>query len=313
MLKPVTLRRPDAGHGEILIKVAAAGVNRPDIVQRQGLYPPPPGAPDTPGLEVAGHVVQCGRGVKRFKNGDPVMALVPGGGYAAYCVAAEGCTLAVPKTLSLIEAAGIPETFFTVWTNVFERAALKPDETLLVHGGASGIGTTAVMLAHAFQSRVFATAGTDQKCASIERLGAERAINYSTQDFVSEIAALTGGRGVDVILDMVGGDYVPRNLKCLAVNGRHVSIAFLKGHKAEISLQDIMVKRLTLTGSTLRPRSSAEKALIAREIDHHVMPLLADGRIRPVIDRTFPLAEAAEAHRHMERSAHTGKLILTLP
>lgn len=311
VLMPATLPVPAPGAGEILIRVEAAGVNRPDMVQRQGHYPPPPGAPDTPGLEVAGRVAARGSGAKRYRIGEMVMALVPGGGYAEYCLAAERCALPLPKALSPIEGAAIPETFFTVWTNVFERAALRQGESLLVHGGTSGIGTTAILLAKAFGATVFTTAGADEKCAAAERLGAAKAINYRAQDFVSAIKDATGGRGVDVVLDMVGGDYLARNLKCLAPDGRHVSIAFLNGPKAEIAISDIMLKRLTLTGSTLRPRSVAEKGAIAAALEAKVLPLLASGAIKPVIDRTYPLAEAAEAHRRMESSAHIGKIVLT--
>ncbi|MGE3877298.1 MAG: NAD(P)H-quinone oxidoreductase, partial [Parvibaculaceae bacterium] len=295
---------------EVLIEVKAAGVNRPDVFQRQGHYPPPPGAPATPGLEVAGHVVAKGPSVKRYKEGDAVSALVPGGGYAQYCVAAESNTLPVPKGLSFIEAGGIPENFFTVWTNVFERAGLKPQETLLVHGGSSGIGTSAIMMAHHLGSRVFATAGSAEKCRACEKLGAERGIDYRQEDFVQIVKAATQGRGVDVILDMVGGDYVGRNLAAAAMHGRIVNIAFLKGSKVEVDLLPIMVKRLTLTGSTLRPRSVAEKAEIARALETRIWPLLAEGKIRPQIYKTFPLDEAAEAHRLMESSAHVGKIML---
>lgn len=295
---------------EVLIKVAAAGVNRPDMLQRQGGYPPPAGAPSTPGLEVAGHVVAKGAGVKRYREGDAVCALVPGGGYAEYCAAAEDNALPVPQGITLTEAGGIPETFFTVWTNVFERAALKPGETLLVHGGSSGIGTTAIMMAHHLGSRVFATAGSGDKCRACEALGAERGINYREEDFVQIVKAGTEGKGADVILDMVGGDYVGRNLAAAAMHGRIVNIAFLKGSKVEVDLLPIMLKRLTLTGSTLRPRSVAEKADIARALEARVWPLLAPGKIRPQIFRTFPLAEASEAHRLMESSAHIGKIVL---
>ena len=313
VLVSATLPRPEPGPEEILIRVAAAGVNRPDIVQRQGLYPPPPGAPDTPGLEVAGEVVARGNGARRYKPGDTVMALVPGGGYADYCVAAEACALPLPKALSLIEGAAVPETFFTVWTNVFERAGLKQGESFLVHGGTSGIGTTAIMLAKAFGATVYTTAGSAEKCAAAEALGAAKAINYRAEDFVAAIKEATGGRGVDVVLDMVGGDYVAKNLKCLTRDGRHVSVAHLNGAKAEIGISDIMVKRLTLTGSTLRPRSVTEKGAIAAAIEAKILPLLARGTIKPVIDRTYPLAEAAEAHRRMESSAHIGKIVLTVP
>ena len=310
VLKPQQMAVPALKANEILIKVAAAGVNRPDVFQRQGDYPPPPGAPATPGLEVAGHVVAKGAEVKRYKEGDAVTALVPGGGYAEYCAAAEDNALPVPKGISLIEAGGIPENFFTVWTNVFDRAGLKPQETLLVHGGSSGIGTSAIMMAHHLGSRVFATAGSPDKCRACEALGAEKGINYRDEDFVAIIKAQTDGKGANVILDMVGGDYVGRNLAAAAMHGRIVQISFLKGSKVEVDLLPVMVKRLTLTGSTLRPRSVAEKAEIARALETHVWPLLAQGKIRPQIYRTFPLAEAAQAHRLMESSAHVGKIVL---
>jgi NADPH:quinone reductase len=310
VLKPQQIAVPEPKDAEILIKVAAAGVNRPDMLQRQGGYPPPPGAPSTPGLEVAGNVVAKGSLVKRYKEGDAVTALVPGGGYAEYCVAAEDNALPVPEGLSMIEAGAIPETFFTVWTNVFERAGLRSSERLLVHGGSSGIGTTAIMLAHQLGSRVFATAGSDDKCRACEALGAERGINYRDEDFVAVVKELTDGKGVNVILDMVGGDYVGRNLAVAAMHGRIVNIAFLKGSKVEVDLLPIMVKRLTLTGSTLRPRSVAEKAEIARSLEARVWPLLAAGKIRAQIYKTFPLSQAAEAHRLMESSAHVGKIVL---
>jgi NADPH2:quinone reductase len=310
VLKPQQMAVPVLKDNEVLIKVAAAGVNRPDVFQRQGDYPPPPGAPSTPGLEVAGHVVAKGAQVKRYKDGDAVTALVPGGGYAEYCAAAEDNALPVPQGLSLIEAGAIPENFFTVWTNVFERAGLKPGETLLVHGGSSGIGTSAIMMAHHLGSRVFATAGSADKCRACEALGASRAINYRTEDFVEIVKAQTDGKGANVILDMVGGDYVGRNLAVAAMHGRIVQISFLKGSRVEVDLLPVMVKRLTFTGSTLRPRSVAEKAEIARALETRVWPLLAKGQIRPQIYKTFPLAEAAEAHRLMESSAHVGKIVL---
>ncbi|WP_119392041.1 NAD(P)H-quinone oxidoreductase [Taklimakanibacter lacteus] len=310
VLKPERIAVPPLKDSEVLIKVAAAGVNRPDVLQRQGGYPPPAGAPLTPGLEVAGTVVARGPLVKRYKEGDAVTALVPGGGYAEYCAAAEDNALPVPEGLSLTEAGGVPETFFTVWTNVFERAGLKSGETLLVHGGSSGIGTTAIMLAHHLGSRVFATAGSAVKCRACEALGAERGINYRDEDFVAIVKELTDGKGADVILDMVGGDYIGRNMAAAAMHGRIVNIAFLKGSKVEVDLLPIMVKRLTLTGSTLRPRSVAEKALIARALEARVWPLIAQGKIRPQIYKTFPLSEAAEAHRLMETSAHVGKIVL---
>ncbi len=302
--------RPQAGLGQVLIKVTAAGVNRPDILQRKGDYPPPPGAPLTPGLEVAGEVVALGAGVMRYRLGDQVCALVPGGGYAEYCLAAEDNSLPVPAGLSLIEAAALPETYFTVWTNVFQRGGLKAGETLLVHGGSSGIGTTAIMLAKAFGSRVIVTAGSDEKCANCLKLGADVAINYRTSDFVTEMEKHK--LKADVILDMVGGDYVARNLKVAALNGRIVQIAFQQGSKIEADFLPIMLKRLTFTGSTLRPRSVAEKAIIARELEQKVWPLLAQGDCKPQIFRTFALADAAAAHALMESSIHTGKIVLTV-
>ncbi|WP_239025086.1 NAD(P)H-quinone oxidoreductase [Rhodoligotrophos defluvii] len=311
VLKPHRLTVPSAGERELLIRVIAAGVNRPDVLQRQGHYPPPPGAPATPGLEVAGRVVRCGPGTTRFQEGDSVCALVAGGGYAEYCVAAEANCLPVPAGLTPLEAAGLPETFFTVWTNVFQRGGLKAGETLLVHGGSSGIGTTAIMLGRAFGARVFATAGTAQKCRACEELGADRAINYREEDFVEIVKNATDGRGVDVILDMVGGDYIARNIGAAAVDGRIVMIAFLGGPSAKVNFMPVMQKRLVVTGSTLRPRSVEEKAAIARELEAHVWPLFASGVIKPVIDSTFPLEEAAHAHQRMEQGAHIGKIILT--
>ena len=308
VLVPERIAMPQAGTGQVLVKVAAAGVNRPDVLQRLGGYAPPPGAPATPGLEVAGEIVAVGEAVRRYQVGDQVCALVPGGGYAEYCVAHEDNALPVPAGLSLTEAAGLPETYFTVWTNVFQRGALKAGETLLVHGGSSGIGSTAIMLAKAFGARVIATAGNDEKCAACRDLGADVAINYRTQDFVEVMKAAS--LEANVILDMVGGDYVGRNLKVAAPHGRIVQIATQKGAKAEVDLLAIMVKRLVLTGSTLRPRSVAEKAEIARDLEAKVWPLLAQGRCRPVIHARFALAEAAKAHALMESSAHIGKIIL---
>ena len=311
-LVPEEIERPEPGHGEILIRVAAAGINRPDVFQRMGFYPAPPGAPDTPGLEVAGEVVTTGPGVTRWKAGDRVCALVGGGGYAEYCVAHESHALPVPAGLSMTEAAALPETFFTVWTNVFERGALKAGETFLVHGGTSGIGTTAIQLASLMGARAFATAGSAEKCEACLKLGAEAAIDYKRQDFVEETKSLTGGRGVDVILDMVGGDYIPRNIKAAAQDGRIVSIAFLNGSTAEVNFMPVMLKRLTMTGSTLRARGIEEKAAIAAALREKVWPLLEAGRAKPVIDATFPLRDAAKAHERMESSAHIGKLVLTL-
>jgi NADPH:quinone reductase len=310
VLEPVTLPVPRPGDGEILVAVAAAGVNRPDVLQRQGGYAPPPGAPETPGLEIAGEIVAVGPGVQRYREGDQICALVAGGGYAEYCTVAEANALPIPGDLSLVEAAGLPETFFTVWTNVFTRGRLQPGETLLVHGGSSGIGTTAIMMAKQWGARVLATAGSADKCKACETLGAERAINYREEDFVEAVLAATDKRGADVILDMVGGEYVGRNIKAAARDGRIVQIAFLQGSKVEVNLMPLMLKRLTLTGSTLRPRSVAEKAEIAGALEEHVWPHIAAGRIRPVIHQTFPLREAAAAHALMDSSAHIGKIIL---
>ncbi len=300
---------PVPGPSQLLVRVHAAGVNRPDVLQRQGAYPPPPGAPLTPGLEIAGEVVGLGSGVKRFEAGDAVCALVPGGGYAEFAVVHEDNALPVPPGFSFTEAAAIPETFFTVWTNVFDRGGLKAGETLLIHGGSSGIGTTAIMLAKALGAQVVVTAGSDEKCAACRDLGADLAINYRSDDFVDVLRAKA--ITPDVILDMVGGDYVARNFKVAAVNGRIVNIAFQKGSKLDIDLMPIMLKRLTLTGSTLRPRSVAEKAEIARALEDTVWPLFAAGECRPIIYRTFPLANAAQAHALMESSEHVGKIVLT--
>ena len=303
---------PKPGAGEVLIKVAAAGVNRPDVLQRQGGYAPPPGASDIPGLELSGTVVGLGEGVSRHAIGDRVCALVAGGGYADYAVAHESIVLPAPAGLSEIEAAGVPETFFTVWSNVFQRGRLKSGESFLVHGGSSGIGTTAIQLAKAFGATVIATAGSPDKCQACLKLGADHAIDYRQEDFVAAAKAATGGRGVDLILDMVGGDYIDRNYEAAADQGRIVQIAFLRGAKAEVNFSRLMLKRLTHTGSTLRPRTVAEKAAIAAELQEKVWPLLEDGRCKPVIHATFPLAQAAEAHRLMESSAHVGKIILTV-
>ncbi|MBM3520126.1 MAG: NAD(P)H-quinone oxidoreductase [Alphaproteobacteria bacterium] len=308
VLRPAELPVPAPGPGQLLVKVAAAGVNRPDILQRQGAYPPPPGAPATPGLEIAGEVVGLGEGVRRYEAGDHVCALVPGGGYAQYAVVHEDNALPVPAGFSMVEAAAVPETFFTVWTNVFDRGRLKAGETLLVHGGSSGIGTTAIMLGSAFGARVVATAGSAAKCQACLDLGAALAIDYRATDFAEVMREKK--IEADVILDMVGGDYVARNFKVAAMHGRIVNIAFQKGSRIEIDLLPIMLKRLTLTGSTLRPRSVAEKAEIARALEENVWPHFAAGRCRPVIHRTFPLAEAAEAHRLMETSSHIGKIVL---
>ncbi len=301
---------PRPGPGEILIRVAAAGVNRPDVIQRQGLYPPPPGASDLPGLEVAGEVAALGEGAHRFAVGDKVCALVPGGGYAQFCKTHETSALPVPEGLTMLEAAAIPETFFTVWTNVFDRGRLRQGETLLVHGGSSGIGTTAIMLAKAFGARVIATAGSQDKCDSCRKLGADAAINYRTEDFVAAVKAATDGHGADVILDMVGGDYVARNYDAAADEGRIVQIAFLKESKVTLDLRRLMMKRLIHTGSTLRPRTVEEKAAIARSLEEKVWPLLRQGRCKPVIHAVFKLAEAPKAHALMESSAHIGKIVL---
>ena len=296
--------------GEVLIRVLAAGVNRPDVFQRLGQYPVPPGASDLPGLEVAGEIVDGDLGNSGFAKGDLVCALVQGGGYAEYCAAPLEQCLPVPKGLNPLEAAALPETFFTVWSNVFQRAALQPGETLLVQGGSSGIGTTAIQLAAAMRHRVFATAGSDDKCRACEQLGAERAINYRTEDFAAIVKELTGGKGVDVILDMVGGDYIQREIACLADDGRIALIALLGGARTEVDLGQILRRRLTITGSTLRPRPVAFKAQIARELRERVWPLIEAGKIRPVIHRVFPLEQAAEAHALMESSAHVGKIML---
>jgi len=312
MLVPEKRPVPLPGEGEILVKVAAAGVNRPDVMQRLGLYPPPKGATDIPGLEIAGEVVALGLGVKRWKLGDRVMALVVGGGYAEYCLAHASHALPVPAGLTLIEAAAIPETFLTVWHNVFERGRLKAGETLLVHGGSSGIGTAAIQLAKAFGAYVITTAGSAEKCAACRGLGADVAVNYKSEDFVAATKAATGGRGADVILDMVGGDYIERNYEAAAVDGRVVQIAFQASPKATVNFSRIMLKRLTHTGSTLRARSTADKAAIARAVEDQVLPLVAAGKVKPLIDSTFALAEAAAAHARMEASGHIGKIVLVV-
>jgi len=304
--------KPVPGNGDVLIKVAAAGVNRPDIFQRLGRYPPPPGASDIPGLEVAGTIERLGPHVSDWRVGDEVCALVAGGGYAEYCAAPAPQCLPVPRGLDLAAAAAIPETFFTVWTNVFTRGRLQPGESLLVHGGSSGIGTTAIQLARARGSRVFATAGSAVKCAACERLGAERAINYREADFATVVRELTAGRGVDVVLDMVGAEYFARNIEALAVEGRLVEIATLHGVKAELNIQLIMQRRLTVTGSTLRPRPVADKGEIAAALRQHVWPLLESGAVAPIVHATFPLRDAAEAHRVMESGVHIGKLVLVV-
>jgi putative PIG3 family NAD(P)H quinone oxidoreductase len=312
VLVPVERPRPAPAAGEVLIKVAAAGVNRPDVFQRRGRYPPPPGASDIPGLEVSGIVDELGADVRDFHVGDAVCALVAGGGYAEYCAAPAPQCLPAPRGLDLVSAGAIPETFFTVWTNVFERGRLQAGESLLVHGGSSGIGTAAIQLARARGARVLATAGSPEKCAACERLGAERAIDYRREDFLAVVRELTGGRGVDVVLDMVGGDYFARNIDALALDGRLVEIATLHGVKAELNIPTIMQRRLTITGSTLRARPVADKGAIARAVHQHVWPLIESGAVKPVIYATFPLRAAADAHRMMESSVHIGKLVLTI-
>jgi putative PIG3 family NAD(P)H quinone oxidoreductase len=303
---------PNPGEEEVLVKVAAAGVNRPDVMQRQGRYPAPAGASDLPGLEIAGEIVALGAKVTGLSIGDKVAALLPGGGYAGYAVAAAPLCLPVPGGISMIEAAAIPETFFTVWTNLFDRGRCKAGDTVLIHGGTSGIGTTAIQLAAAWGARVFATAGSEDKARACERLGAVRGINYRTEDFVEVMRAESGGKGVDVTLDIVAGSYVARNLEIAALEGRVVVISLLGGTRAEINLGLILTKRLTLTGSTLRSRTVAQKAEVAEAVRKNVWPLLAAGRVRPVIHATFPLAEAGEAHRLMETSNHIGKIVLTI-
>jgi NADPH:quinone reductase len=303
---------PSPGPGDVLVRVVAAGINRPDLLQRQGRYAPPPGASHILGLEIAGTVLAVGERAVRWRVGDRVCALLAGGGYAEYSVAPAVQCLPIPGSLSLIEAAGIPETYFTVWTNLFQRARLHAAETVLIHGGASGIGTTAIQLARAFGARVFATAGSAAKCEVCRALGAELAIDYHAEDFVKAVSAATGGHGVNVILDMVGGPYVARNIAALATEGRLVQIAFMQGSRVEADLQAVMVKRLTITGSTLRPRTVAQKGAIARELELMVWPLLRAGTVRPIISETFPLDRVADAHRVLEGSAHIGKLILTM-
>ncbi len=301
---------PDPGSDEVLIRVEAAGVNRPDIMQRKGLYPPPPGATDVLGLEVSGTVEKTGVNVTELKVGSQVCALVSSGGYAEFCLASASICLPIPENISLEHAAGIPETFFTVWTNVFERGHLKSGETLLVHGGSSGIGTTSIQLGKAFGAKVYTTAGTQEKCDFCRKLGADVAINYNENDFEVEIKTLTENRGVDVILDMVGGPYFPKNIKILASEGRLLQIALMQGYKAEVDFRPLLMKRVTLTGSTLRPRSVKEKASIAQGLFKEVWPLLDSGNIRPIIHQTFPLEKAADAHRLMESSNHIGKILL---
>ncbi len=312
VLVAATVDTPRAGPGQILIKVVAAGVNRPDIQQRIGAYPPPAGHSKLPGLEVSGHVVEIGAGVTRWKLGDPVCALVNGGGYATYTVAEDVVALPVPPGMDLIHAAALPETIFTVWNNVFERGALKSGEWFMVHGGSSGIGTTAIQLAKVFGAKVIATAGSADKCNACRDLGADRAIDYKTEDFVAIAREVTGGKGVDVTLDMIGGDYTERNIVAAAEDGRIVQIASLGGAEVKINVSRLMVKRVTLTGSTLRPRSREVKAGFARAIEAKVWPLVAAGKFKVVLDGTFPLANAADAHRRMETSAHIGKIVLVV-
>jgi len=312
VMQLTSVTTPTPAAAEVLIRVAAAGINRPDVMQRQGMYPPPPGAPDILGLEVSGSVVAVGEAVTQFEIGDQICALVAGGGYAQYCIASEPLCLRIPENMDMVAAAALPETYFTVWTNIFERGALKSGESLLVHGGSSGIGTTAIQLAKQFGARVFITAGSDEKCQACIDLGADAAINYRSEDFVERIKALTDGQGVNLILDIVGGDYLPRNLKCLAVDGRLVQIALQHGPKVEMNLLPVMLKRLTITGSTLRPRSIEEKSQIADALRDQVWPLLDSAAVRPLIHATFALGEAAEAHRMMELSQHIGKIVLTL-
>jgi putative PIG3 family NAD(P)H quinone oxidoreductase len=312
VLLPETRSVPVPGPGEILVKVTAAGVNRPDVAQRSGAYPPPPGASDLPGLEISGEVVALGAGASKHKLGDKVMSLVAGGGYAQYCIAQDAQAMTVPPTLSMLQAGAIPETLMTVWHNVFERGGLRPGETLLIHGGSSGIGTMAIQLAKAFGSRVIVTVGSKDKADACLKLGADRAINYKAEDFVAEVKTATNNAGANVILDMVGGDYIDRNYDAAAVDGRIVQIATLGGAKATVNIARLMVKRLIHTGSTLRPRSNADKAAMVAAIEAKVMPLLREGRVKPLIDSTFPLEKAADAHRRMETSEHIGKIVLAV-
>lgn len=312
VLKARDLPKPAPKPNEIVVRVAAAGVNRPDVLQRMGRYPVPPGASPLPGLEIAGEVVEVGSSAKIWKPGDKVCALANGGGYAEYCAVPETQALPIPRGLSAIEAASLPETFFTVWSNVYDRGRLASGESLLVQGGTSGIGVTAIQMAAATGNRVFATAGSDEKCAACLRLGAEKAFNYKTQDWAAELVAATGGKGVNVILDMVGGDYVARELKCLADEGRLVFIAFLRGPRGELDINQVMQRRLVVTGSTLRPRAAEFKGAIAERLRSRIWPLIEAGRIKPQIYRTFPLEQAGEAHKLMESSRHIGKIVLTV-
>jgi putative PIG3 family NAD(P)H quinone oxidoreductase len=301
---------PSPGPHQVLIKSVAAGVNRPDLMQRKDLYPPPPGASTVLGLEVSGTIEAIGREVNEFKVGDPVCALLTGGGYAEYCLASACCCLPIPKGLSFFQAAALPETFFTAWSNLFDHAKLQAGESLLIHGGTSGIGTTAIQLGKAFGSQIIVTAGSQEKCQYCQKLGADLAINYRQQDFVEAVMHHTGGKGVDVVLDMIGGDYLPRNLKCLAMDGRLQQIAIQNGGKSEINLTSVLMKRLTIAGTTLRPRSNEFKAKIAQQLFANVWPLLESGQLEPIIDSVFPLAQAAQAHERMESSQHIGKIIL---
>lgn len=310
-LQPAERPQPVPQGGEVLIRVEAAGVNRPDIMQREGKYPPPPGASDLPGLEVAGTIVDA-NGDPRWRDGDRVCALVAGGGYAEYCAAPGPQCLPVPAGMDAIAAAALPETYFTVWTNLFQRGQLRAGERVLVHGGTSGIGSTAIQLAHAFGATVYATAGTDDKCNACRELGADAAINYRTHDFVTEIRALTGGGGVDVVLDIIGGDYLPRNIECLHLHGRLLQVGLIGGSKSHINLRPVLQHRLTITGSTLRPRTVEEKGSIARELEEHVWPLLARGAVRPVVHATYPLRDAASAHQALESGEVIGKVVLTV-
>ena len=310
-LQPVERPRPTPKLGEVLIEVEAAGVNRPDIMQREGRYPPPPGASDLPGLEVAGTIVDA-NGVERWRQGDRVCALVSGGGYAEFCAAPGPQCLPIPPGLDIVAAAAIPETFFTVWTNLFQRGGLRAGERVLIHGGTSGIGSTAIQLARAFGATAYATAGSDEKCRACRDLGAAAAINYRTHDFVAEVRALTGGAGVDAVLDIVGGDYLQRNIDCLHLHGRLVQVGLIGGAKAQINLRPVLNNRLTLTGSTLRPRTVEEKGAIARELEARVWPLLARGDVRPIIHATYPLRDAASAHRALEAGEVIGKVVLTV-
>lgn len=312
VLQPETRALPTPGNGELLVKVAAAGVNRPDVSQRSGSYPPPPGASDLPGLEISGEVVAVGDGVTKHKIGDKVMSLVAGGGYAEYCIAQDAQAMTVPDALTMHEAGATAETLMTVWHNVFERGGLKAGETLLIHGGSSGIGTMAIQLAKAFGATVIVTVGAQDKADACTRLGADHAINYKTQDFVAEVKTITGGKGVEVILDMVGGDYIERDYDCAAMDGRIVQIAFLGGPKATVNFAKLMMKRLHHTGSTLRPRTNADKAAMVAAIEAKVMPLIRDGKVKPLMDQTFPLAKAADAHTRMESSQHIGKIVLVV-